>query len=635
MDVFELETKYLKAKEAYYNGEPIMEDWEFDELEDLLKSMDSDVVNLVGTTDRNFKHQHLSSMTSLDKSQTHVDEKGNIVFNWDEIHKFFSKFPDGTVFVAEPKFDGMAINNIYRTGNIERSITRGDKSKGKDVTNKFMRKIPLTIDSKFDVEVRGEAMIPYKIFEEKYKNHPAEAIRKYKNPRNMIAGVVNKDDITEDLLNEICFMAVEVRIHDGDYFFPEDTEAWLKENGFNKIYPSYVLKFTANEFEDVYFKMKHYRENISEFQLDGFVIKGPEGLRKTMGDTGHHPNWAIAIKFPPMPAKTKIIDIENRVATSGESIPRIKMEGIDLDGTTVRHTAGFNWGYIIEKGLFPGAEVEIVKSGDIIPIISKVITPVYSGKIPTTCQCGSPLEMDGIHLMCTSDDCEVKKKKRFIIGIGRYEMKSWGGTTRNNLYEAGFTEIAQVFDPEIFNKESLISTGFFKEGKTLDKLFEEMNKIKTVTLPQVIVSLGFDGVGRTAARQLAKYIRGKSYDFKGLEKKSLTGFDEGEKKREKVEKLVKVFEKRGVSVEEEIEVVGGIGFEMTGSPKDAEFKVKKDLEKFLASYGYVHKGLKDAKILLTDSLNSSSSKMSEAKKRGVKIYEYSDFIQKLRNGEEI
>lgn len=635
MDIFELETKYLKAKEAYYNGEPIMEDWEFDELEDLLKSVDSDVVNLVGTTDRNFKYQHLSTMTSLDKSQTHIDEKGNIIFNWDEIHKFFSKFPVGTIFTAEPKFDGMAINIIYRSGNIERCITRGDKLKGKDVTNKFIKKIPLTINSKFDVEVRGEAMIPYKIFETKYKNHPDEAIRKYKNPRNMIAGVVNKDDITEDLLNEICFMAVEVRIHDGDYFFPENTESWLKENGFNKTYPSYILKFTADEFQEVYFKMKHYRENVSEFQLDGFVIKGPEYLRKSMGDTGHHPNWAIAIKFPPMPARTKIIDIENRVSTSGEFIPRIKMEGIDLDGSTVRHTAGFNWGYIIENGLFPGAEVEIVKSGDIIPIISKVINPVYSGKIPTTCQCGSPLEMNGIHLICTSDDCEIKKKKRFIVGIGHYKMKSWGEITRNKLYEAGFTEIEQIFDPEIFNKETLISTGFFKEGKTLDKLFEEIDKIKTVSLPQVIISLGFDGIGMTAARQLAKYIRGKSYDFKGLEKKSLMGFDEGEKKRQKIENLIKVLEKRGISVEEEVEIVGGIGFEMTGSPKNTEFKVKKDLEKFLATYGYVHKGLKDAKILLTDSLTSNSNKMLEAKKRGIKIYEYSNFIQKLKNGEEV
>lgn len=635
MDIFELETKYLKAKEAYYNGEPIMEDWEFDELESLLKTLDSDVVNLVGTTDRNFKHQHLSNMTSLDKSQTHYNEKGEIQFNWDEINKFFSKFPKGTIFTAEPKFDGMAINTIYRSGNIERAITRGDKLKGKDATNKFMRKIPLTIDSKFDVEVRGEAMIPFNIFESKYKNHPDESIRKYKNPRNMVAGVVNKDDVSDELLNEICFMAVEVRIHDGDYFYPIDSHEWLKLNGFNREYPSFVVKFTSEQFQETYFKMKHYRENESQFQLDGFVIKGPEELRKEMGDSGHHPIWAIAIKFPPVPARTKIVDIENRVATSGESIPRIVMEGVDLDGTTVKHTAGFNWGYITKSGLFPGAEVEIVKSGDIIPIISRVIKPQFKGNLPTKCQCGGHLEMDGIHLMCTNDECEVKMMKRFLIGIGRYEMKTWGGTTRTNLFKAGYKEIHQVFDPETFNKEKLIATGLFKDGKTLNRLFEEMDKIEKVTLPQVIVSLGFDGVGRTAAKQLAKYIMGKEYDFKGLEKKALLGFDKGEKKREKIESLVKVFEKRGIKVEEEVEIKGGIGYEMTGSPKASGFSVKSDLEKFLQSHGYIHTGLKEAKILLTDSMSSSSGKMGQAKKLGVKIYEYSEFIEKLKNGENI
>lgn len=629
-DIFELETIYLKAKEAYYNGEPTMEDWEFDELEELLKSMDSEVINLVGTTDRNFKHEHLSQMTSLDKSQTHYDEKGDIIFKMDEVNKFFDKFPPETIFEASCKYDGMAINIIYRKGNIEKCITRGDKLKGKDATNKFMRKVPLTIDETNDVEVRGEAMIPFDIFESKYLNHPDAEIAKYKNPRNMVAGVVNRDKSSEDLLNEIVFMAVEARIHDGDYDFPSNTTDFLTRNGFNSEYPAFTISFTRDTFKEVYFKMKNYRETVAKFQLDGFVIKGPESSRKKMGDTGHHPNWALAIKFPPVPAITKVIRIENRVATSGESIPRICLEGVELDGTTVRHTAGFNWGYIIREGLFPGAEVEIAKSGDIIPIVTKVLKPEFNGELPTHCQCGAPLTMDGIHLMCTSDDCTVKARKRFIIGIGRYEMKHWGGTTRSNIFEAGFKNIWNIFDSAIFNKETLIATGFFREGKTLDRLFESLDKIEKVTLPQVIVSLGFDGVGRTASRQLAKMIRGKEYDFKGLEKKALEGFADGESKRIKVENLVSVLEKRGIKVEEEIELLDGIGVELTGSPNASGFKNKKELEAFLTSKGYVHKGLNEAKILLTDSLTSTSSKMAAARKKGVEIREYSEFVEYLK-----
>ena len=307
------------------------------------------------------------------------------------------------------------------------------------------------------------------------------------------------------------------------------------------------------------------------------------------------------------------------------------LQGVDLDGTTVSNTAGFNMGYIISNGLFPGAEVEIVKSGDIIPIISKIIKPVYDGEIPTMCPCGKgPAYLDGIHLMCGADECEVMKLKRFINGVGIYRMNKFGSVTRRMMYQAGFDEISKVFDKSIFNKKTLIESGFFKEGKTLNSLLEEMDKIKSVTLAQIILSIGFDGIGSTAAKQLARYIRGKEYDFTNLERAPLNGFNIGDKKRNRVEELVKVFEDRGVTIEEETVLKDGIGYELTGSPKASGFSTKSELEKFLLSCGYVHKGLKESKILLTDSLNSSSSKMAQANKLKVEIREYSEFIETLK-----
>ena len=628
MDIFELETKYLKAKETYYNGEPIMSDDEFDQLEALLKTLDSEVVNMVGTVDRRFKHQHLSPMSSLDKIQAFLN--GSLPF--DLIDAWFAKFPVGTVFEATPKYDGMAINVIYRKGNLERCITRGDKMQGKDATAKLMRKLPLVIDSQNDVEIRGEVVIPFKIFNEKYLNHPDESVRKYKNPRNFVAGVVNRDETNDDLLNEICFMAVEARIHDGDYEYPANTNDFLVKHGFNKKDNFFkTFTFTRETFQKVYDEMKEYREKDSPFQLDGFVVKAQESIRKEMGESGHHPNWAVAIKFPPKEAITTVVGLKYRVGTTGEIIPGIMLKGVDLDGTTVSNTAGFNMGYIIREGLFPGAKVAIVKSGDIIPIVARVIEPVYEGEIIKTCPCGKgPAVLDGIHLMCGAEECEVKTLKRFINGVGIYRMDKFGGVTRRLMFEAGFTEIAQVFDRKIFNKESLIASGKFKDGKTLNSLLEEMEKLKSVTLAQIIVSLGFDGIGSTASKQLAKYIRGKEYSFAGLEKAALVGFNLGETKRKKIEELVKVFEERGVTIEEEVVVKDGIGYEMTGSPKASGFSVKSDLTKFLLSHGYVHTGLKEAKILLTDSLGSPSSKMAQARKLGVEIVEYSTFISKLK-----
>lgn len=631
MDILELEEKYLKAKEAYYSGEPLISDDEFDRIEEALKEMGSEVVNMVGTVDRNFKHQHLSPMSSLDKIQANLD--GTLPF--DQLSSWFSKFPKGTVFEATPKYDGMAINIIYRKGKLERCITRGDKLKGKDATPKLLRKIPLWIDSDNDVEVRGEIVIPYRIFDEKYANHPDENIRKYKNPRNFVAGVVNRDETDEDLLNEVCFMAVEARIHDGDYEYPEETNSFLWSKGFNKkdhFFMNFV--FTEETFQTVYDEMKKYREVDSPFQLDGFVVKAPESLRKEMGDTGHHPNWAVAIKFPPKEAVTTVTGLKYRVGTTGEIIPGIELDGVDLDGSTIRNTAGFNMGYIIKEGLFPGAKVAIVKSGDIIPIVSKVIEPVFDGELPTKCPCGKgEAKLDGIHLWCTSEECDTKMMKKFIVGLGVFRMDKFGGVTRTTLYKNGYDEIWKIFDKSIFNKEKLIETGAFKDGKTLDSLLKEVDKLKSVTLPQVILSLGFDGVGSSAARELAKFIRGQEHSFSGLEKAAVAGFEEGTFKKNKVEKLVETLINRGIKVEEEVVIKGGIGYEMTGSPKSSGFNVKSDLQKFLLSHGYVHKGLKEAKILLTDSLNSSSSKMAQARKLGVEIVEYTTLIEKLKHDE--
>jgi DNA ligase (NAD+) len=624
MDILELEERYLKAKEAYYNGEPLVSDDEFDRLEEELREMGSDVVNLVGSTDRNYKHKHLSPMLSLNKAQAAMDGTPPV----EQMVAWFSTFPKDMKFEATPKYDGNAVNLIYRNGKLEKAVTRGDKEKGKDVTNKIIRKVPLWLDGVTnDVEVRGEVVMDMETFNSKYSH--------FKNPRNFVAGVLNKDEVQDDLLNEITFMALEVRIHDGDYDYPENTQSWLWTHGFNKKH-SFSVNFKPSEFVKVYNQMKDYRENTSPFQLDGFVIKSEEKTRRSYGESGHSPNWAIAIKFPPKEATTRVASIRWSVGTTGEITPVVEMDPVDLDGTTVRNAAAFNAGNILRQGLFPGAIVAIAKSGDIIPQVVKVITPNFTGTLPGSCPCGKGgTNLDGIHLWCTSEECGTKMMKKFIVGLGVFRMDKFGGVTRTTLYNTGYDEIWKIFDKDLFNEEKLVSTGAFKHGKTLTSLLEEVEKLKKVTLPQIILSLGFDGVGAAAAKELAKYIRGQEHSFAGLEKAAVTGFDIGTSKREKIEKLVSVISARGIEVEEEIIVKDGIGYEMTGSPKSSGFNVKSELEKFLLSHGFVHTGLKEAKVLLTDSIGSSSSKMAQARKLGVEIHEYSTFIEKIKNGEQI
>ena len=493
----ELEDIFLQAKEAYYKGEPIMSDDEFDRLEEELRDEGSEIVDVVGYGDRNLKHQHLSPMLSLSKAQTTIDG----VLPLEQMNEWFETFPKGTEFEATPKYDGNAVNLIYRKGKFNQGITRGDKFKGRDVTAKLIKKIPQLLNGiTQDIEVRGEVVIPTDIFFKKYYGPLTPS--NYKNPRNFVAGILNRDEINEDLLEEIEFMAVEVRVHDGDYEYPIDTQKWLKNQGFN-LKNSKFTWFTADDFVKVYREMENYREKESPFQLDGFVIKAEERLRKEMGEKSHHPNWAIAVKFPPKEAVTKVIGFRWNIGTSGNITPIASLEPIDLDGTTIRNVAAFNYGYIVKEKIYPGAEVIIAKSGDIIPIIQKVNKPGDPKKFnaPTSCPaCGGEVEVEGLHLFCVNDECEGKMFKKFLVGIRTMKLEKFGSVTCKNIYDAGFKSVADIFDPKKFNKKALIASGYFKDGKTLDALIAEIEKVKIVPHFKVILSLGFDGIGNTAAK---------------------------------------------------------------------------------------------------------------------------------------
>lgn len=625
----DLEELYLQAKEAYYAGEPIMSDDEFDRLEASLREEGSEVVEVVGAVDRNLKFQHLSPMVSLAKAQADLDGTPPLV----QLKKWFEAFPDEELFEGTPKYDGNAVNLIYvRDGNgkskLSLGVTRGDKFKGRDVTKKLLKKVPLVLDIDKDVEVRGEVVIPMEIFNAKYAPPPVSS----KNARNFIAGILGRDADDDNVSNEIEFMGVEVRIHDGDYDYPKDTQEFFKTHGFNDPH-GYFISFRKEEFESTYYRMKDHREKESPFQLDGFVIKASETSRKSIGETGHHPNWAIAVKFPPKEGVTNVVGYKWNMGTTGEITPIVRLEPVDLDGTTIKNVAGFNLGHLQRNKIFPGAKVSIAKAGDIIPQIMKVLNPGDESlfEFPKTCpSCGEPTQVDTIHLWCTNEECEGKKFKKFLTAMRVLQMKKFGTVTVRTIYDCGFKSVIDIFDTTKFNKEALIATGSFKAGRTLDLLFEELDKLKVLPLFRAVLSLSFTGLGQTASKQIAKMLSGQTYSFSGLEKIAVTGFDDPEgPKRKKIAEFLKVLAARGVEVELEVDLLNGIGFEMTGSPKDAGYKVKSDFVKFMGSQGYVHTGLKEAKLLLTDSMSSSSSKMEAARKLGVEIKTYSQIVKEL------
>jgi DNA ligase (NAD+) len=605
-DRFNLEHQYLTAKEAYYNGNPILSDDEFDVLESTLLSMGSDVPYIVGAEDRKAKYSHPSPMLSLAKYQATIsgDAPVESATNW------MKKF-GATSFEITPKYDGNAANAIYQNGKLLQVLSRGNGAKGRDITDKVKHNLPETIDVTDTVEIRGEVVIKVSTFNEKYAA--------YKNPRNYVAGVLNRDENPAEVIADLDFIPLEVKRHKEDeiiYMTP-------RVPGFK--HTAYTFYCSPENFQTAYDDMVEYRQTI-DYQLDGFVIKAPEGLRPSWGENSHDPNWAVAIKFPPKEAITRIIDIRWNWGKTGEVTPVAIMEPIDLDGSRVSRASMFNFGYVKSLKAYPGATVAIAKSGDIIPQITRVITPGTEENFnyPSQCKCGAPTKIDGIHLYCSDTNCEMIRWYMYAQGVNWLCLDGIGGAMLKTLWSAGFQSPIDILNPTKFNKESLIATGHFKAGKTLDNLLEQVGRIKELKPADVIMMLGFEGMGHTTAKQVGNYLSGVKHSFHGLQKSVVSGFAPGEPKRALYESAISEISNYIKIVLPEKIAEDSIGYEMTGSPKAFGFKTKEEFVAYAKSKGYHHSGIKEGKVLFVDDINTSSSKMKSAQSKGLKIMLYSE-----------
>jgi len=605
---FDLEQQYMAAKEAYYSGNPILTDDEFDRLEADLLSMGSDVPYIVGADDRKAKYSHPSPMLSLAKYQASLDgtpptESATAWMNKIGHHSF----------EITPKYDGNAANCIYIDGKLSQVLTRGNGTKGRDITDKVKHNLPDAIGFDGTVEVRGEVVIKVSTFNAKYAN--------FKNPRNYVAGVLNRDENPSEVIADLDFIPLEVRLHkDGQFIYLNP-----RIPGF--VHAPYIFYSGPQAFEMAYQNMVEYRRT-SEYQLDGFVIKAPEMLRAELGENSHDPNWAVAIKFPPKEAITTIKSISWQYGKSGAVTPVAVMESVDLDGSTVSRAALFNYTYLKNMGAYPGAQVAIAKSGDIIPQILRVISPGNEAEFehPSHCKCGSELVLSGVHLMCENENCIMNEWHKFYQGVAWLDLDGVGGSMIKQLFAAGYRSGLDLLNPTKFNKEILLEKGF-KDGKILANMLEQISRITEITPREILMIMAFRNMGSTTSKQIGNFLSGVDYSFHGLEKSVVSGFGPGEAKRlayesavAEISNYIKVVLPEAISAE-------SISFEMTGSPKAAGFKTKQEFIQSAKAKGYHHTGLKDAKVLFTDDLNSASSKMEEARKRGIRIISYSDIYE--------
>ena len=348
MDIQRLETQYLKAKIAYYDGEPIMSDVVFDALEQELVNLGSKVIEQVGSKRKDFDFPHPTPMKSLAKFQTSTDRD---VTDYQEmqfmdwLHKrmnFLKKEYDAEIdhIYYAPKFDGSAINIIYRDGKLESVLTRGDGKSGKDVTDRFREHLPEFFNDDFYtqkpdsvIQIRCEAVMKNSVFEKKYAD-------KFANARNLVAGIIGKDDVDVEMIADITLIPIHYIVNGEHARIKFANDALSNVPIIGDPY-AVVINPTVEDYLRAVKHLEKERANF-EYPLDGVVFSLPVTVREILGENEHDPEWSIAIKFVPEEVVTPVIGVQWNLGKTGEMIPVICVKPVTLAGTTVKRASGYN-----------------------------------------------------------------------------------------------------------------------------------------------------------------------------------------------------------------------------------------------------------------------------------------------------
>lgn len=628
----ELLELYKQAKEAYYTGEEIMSDLEFDELENFLGLSNKSSIG----TRRNEKYviKHPVLMGSLGKVQVKENKDG--IVDWEQIYNdtiTIIKKKKAENFIITPKFDGLSFEVVIENNQIKSISSRGDGEYGQNWELHLLSKVRQnTIPHLDNYILRGEVLVDKNVFMDKYSD-------KYANPRSFVSGVMNSDYIMEDwyqdMLNDIDVVIYDVRINEDGLYVDKD---WMNYTNSLVDYPDFKIvtgDITLEGFKVIYNEFVEYRKNC-KYALDGYVIKPIDKYRMSDPKT-IRPKDCVAVKFMPMLNETEVIDIEWNLGKTGEYIPTIITNPVEMDGKMISRASGSNYGKLIDNKISIGTKVILSLAGDIIPFIYKITnTDNYSIdnlNLPKTHE----TMVDGCHLMACLTEDDIKKNK-FINSAATLNITHIGPATAKQILEYITKDNGEtdIFFDEPSNKEIptnilLISpddiyfgSGSGKSGDNAKKAFVSM--LEQLRLIEIIKSCNFKFCGPKVAEQIEKYLLGQSYDFTSMASEGYEwAFDKNSNNYKELINIVnslgktfddfkdKIVEENSISSEDKIPVI------LTGDPND--YASKAEFIRLNPQYRVTGKWT-EVQIVFTNSLESNTGKMKKAREKNIEIRLY-------------
>ena len=511
--------------EKYYNQDsPEIEDFEYDNLMKELIKLEEENPELK----RNDSPSNRVGGKPLDKFEQVVHKIPMLslsnAYSWEDLKDFDSRVREAVgsdvEYVVEFKIDGLSVGLNYNNGIFESGATRGNGIVGENITKNLMtiKNIPLNIDEKGELTVRGEVYISKKDFEEINKIQEEQDQPLYANPRNLAAGSLRQLDskLTAKRPLDIFIFNLE-DINSKQFKTHSESLEYLKQLGFH-VSPEFKVFKTMDEIIEHIKYWTEHREDLG-FGIDGMVIKVNNlAQREQMGYTAKSPRWAIAYKFPAERKETKLLDIVVEVGRTGTITPTAVLEPIRLAGTTVSRATLHNEDYINEKDIKINDTVLVQKAGDIIPQVVEVIKEKRTGeeiefKMPEECPvCGEPtVRLEGeAAVKCINISCPAQIR-RGIIHFASREAMDIDGLGESIITLLLKQDLIKDISDLYYLKKEQISVLERMGDKSATNLINAINKSKENDLWRFINGLGIKLIGTKAAKILAS-------EFKDLDK---------------------------------------------------------------------------------------------------------------------
>ncbi|OGU10470.1 MAG: DNA ligase (NAD(+)) LigA [Ignavibacteria bacterium GWB2_35_12] len=529
--IIELKELIKRHDKAYYiEAQPTITDREYDELFKELQKLeikypqliteDSPTQRVGGDSLKEFERiAHVKAMLSLSNTYSEVEVR-------DFDRRVSEALPGEDVkYVAELKYDGVALSLKYKHGKLDSAVTRGDGFAGDNITEnvKTIKSIPLSIgDLKIEgkeiknFEVRGEVYLTEQDFLRINELREEAGEKIYANPRNLTAGTLKLLDpkqVAQRPLKFVCYYFDSSEINPVSH---HENIKIIKQLGF-PIGESIEL---CNNLDDVFsfIDLWEKQRNTLPFQIDGIVLKVDSiKQQEILGTVARSPRWAIAYKYEAENAQTLLNGITLQVGRTGIITPVAELEPVFLAGSTISRATLHNADYISERDIRIGDTVVIEKGGEVIPKVTKVVLEkrlpnAIEFKFPELCPCDlkSPISrLEGeVSYLCTHPECpwQIRRRIEHFASRNGMNIEGLGEKVVEQFVELGYLKnVADIYSLHQ-HREEIKELDRWGE-KSTDNLLEAIEKSKDTSFHRVLFSLGIRFIGEGSAKILAKQFK--------------------------------------------------------------------------------------------------------------------------------